>query len=305
VPRDVDARDPQVHIIGHWTYSAGTKKTVYVACNRKSVELFVNGKSLGFGNRSRTVRMYLRSRMWRGSRARSRRWRIRTVKLWACTRCIRRGPAVALRLTPIVNPNGGLRADGSDILLLNVEAVDAKGERCPTFQQRVDFETRGEGIWRGGYNSGKTNSVNHPYLDLECGINRVAVRATRTAGRITVKAMCNGLRYASVTVRSVPIKTENGYSAELPVMPVTPLPAERPVITAAWDEPQIRDHKASESGKFITRLFLFRADCQRASATGCARWKENFDGPRGSVCGVAGRASGRGLCAGGSCRRAV
>ena len=30
-----DARDPQVHIIGHWTYPAGTKKTIYVACNRE------------------------------------------------------------------------------------------------------------------------------------------------------------------------------------------------------------------------------------------------------------------------------
>ena len=25
--------DPQVHIIGHWTYPAGTKKTIYVASN--------------------------------------------------------------------------------------------------------------------------------------------------------------------------------------------------------------------------------------------------------------------------------
>ncbi len=41
--------DPQVHIIGHWTYPAGTKKTVYVAANGDEVELFVNGKSLGRG----------------------------------------------------------------------------------------------------------------------------------------------------------------------------------------------------------------------------------------------------------------
>ena len=39
--------DPQVFIIGHWTYPAGTKKTVYVTSNAEEVELFVNGKSLG------------------------------------------------------------------------------------------------------------------------------------------------------------------------------------------------------------------------------------------------------------------
>ena len=37
--------DPQVHIIGHWNYPAGTKKTIYVASNCGDVELFVNGKS--------------------------------------------------------------------------------------------------------------------------------------------------------------------------------------------------------------------------------------------------------------------
>jgi beta-galactosidase len=44
--------DPQVHIIGHWTYPAGTKKNVYVAANGEAVELFVNGKSFGHGKNS-------------------------------------------------------------------------------------------------------------------------------------------------------------------------------------------------------------------------------------------------------------
>ena len=67
------------------------------------------------------------------------------------------GEPVALRLTPITGP-GGLQADGSDVALVDVEAVDAKGHRCPTFQQRVDFGCAGPAIWRGGYNSGKPGS---------------------------------------------------------------------------------------------------------------------------------------------------
>jgi beta-galactosidase len=161
------ARDPQVHIIGHWTYPAGTKKTMYVAANRDKVELFVNGKSLGFGTSSpggpyifcfKDVAFEpgeIKAVLYSGEKP------VATHVLHTA------GPAVALRLTPITNPNGGLRADGSDVLLINVEAVDAKGERCPTFQERVDFETKGKGIWRGGYNSGKTNSINNTYLDLE------------------------------------------------------------------------------------------------------------------------------------------
>jgi len=39
---------PDIHIIGHWTYPAGTSKTMYVAANNvSSVDLLVNGKSQG------------------------------------------------------------------------------------------------------------------------------------------------------------------------------------------------------------------------------------------------------------------
>jgi len=41
--------DLRVHVIGHWTYPAGTKKTGYVASNPESVELFLNSQSLGLG----------------------------------------------------------------------------------------------------------------------------------------------------------------------------------------------------------------------------------------------------------------
>jgi len=247
-----DARNPHVHIIGHWTYPAGTKKTIYVTQNRDRVELFVNGKSLGFGtpDPDGPYIVSFKDVVWEPGEIKAVMYS--DGKAVATDTIRTAGPAVALRMTPIVNPNGGLRANGSDILLIDVEAVDAKGERCPTFQQRVNFEMKGCGIWRGGYNSGKTNSINHTYLDLECGINRVAVRALRTAGKITVKAMCDGLKSASVTVRSAPVKMENGYSTEMPVMPVVQLPAERPVITSAWDQPQIREQKRTHGGKFIT-----------------------------------------------------
>ncbi|HWC59253.1 MAG TPA: DUF4982 domain-containing protein, partial [Verrucomicrobiae bacterium] len=138
-----DARDPQVHIIGHWTYPAGTKKTMYVASNRERVELFVNGKSLGYGKLTPDGPYIFTFK--------DVAWEPGEIKAVAyadgksvATHTLRTaGPAVALRMTPITNSNGGLRADGSDILLIDVEAVDAKGERCPTFQQRVDFETKG------------------------------------------------------------------------------------------------------------------------------------------------------------------
>jgi len=32
-----------------------------------------------------------------------------------------------------------MRADGEDIALIDVEVVDAKGQRCPTDDARIDF----------------------------------------------------------------------------------------------------------------------------------------------------------------------
>jgi beta-galactosidase len=191
--------DPQVHIIGHWTYPARTRKTVYVASNGEEVELTLNGKSLG---RVRPVNRYLFTFpdvKWEPGELKAIAYR--GGQMVATESKQTAGEAVALRITPILGPQGFL-ADGADIALLDVEAVDATGRRCPTFQQRVDFDLSGPGIWRGGYNSGKTNSINNTFLDLECGINRVSVRATRVPGAIMVKARCGSLKPASITLTS-------------------------------------------------------------------------------------------------------
>jgi len=214
VCRTIFRDDPQVHIIGHWTYSAGTKKTVYVTSNAEDVELFVNGRSLGHGAVSDRYLFTFADVEWEAGEikavASSGAAPPAPATVVATQSKHTVGPAVALRMTPITAP-GGLRADGSDIALIDVEAVDANGERCPTFQARADFEIEGPGVWRGGYNSGKIKSTNHTWLDLESGINRVAVRSTRTPGDITVRVKGEGLKPAGIAIRSIPVKVENGF----------------------------------------------------------------------------------------------
>ena len=72
------------------------------------------------------------------------------------------------------------------------------------------------GIWRGGYNSGKTNSVNHLWIDTECGINRVAVRSTLNPGTITVTAARKGLTSATVKIESKPVEIIGGLTTVWP-----------------------------------------------------------------------------------------
>ena len=220
VCRTIFRDDPQVHIIGHWTYPAKTKKTVYVTSNAEDVELFVNGRSLGHAQATDRYLFTFPDIGWEAGEIKAVASTAGKVLATESKHTV--GPAVALRMTPVSVEPGGLRADGSDIALIDVEAVDAKGDRCPTFQQRVDFETSGPGVWRGGYNSGKIKSTNNTYLDLEAGINRVSVRATRVAGTITVKVKGAGLKPASIMLRSV------AFNGALSAMPEPSLPKLRP-----------------------------------------------------------------------------
>ena len=212
---------PQVHIIGHWTYPAGTKKVIYVASNADSVELFLNGRSLGLGARSERYLFTFPAFTWEAGELKAV---ARTKDVVVATDVIHTvGKPVALKMTAITAP-GGLRADGSDIALIDVEAVDANGDRCPTYEQRVDFDTEGSATWRGGYNSGKINSINNTYLNLECGINRVAIKAGRTPGPITVHAKAAGLTDSSLTITSIPFAVDGGIATAAPDEPTAHLP---------------------------------------------------------------------------------
>ena len=137
VLRSMFRNEPQVHIIGHWTYPAGTKKTVYVTSNCGEVELFLNGKSLGRGAVSNRYLFTFPDVAWEAGEIKAVAYRDGKPVATQVKHTV--GAPVALRLTPLLGPTGFL-ADGSDIALLDVEAVDAQGDRCPTFQQRVDFE---------------------------------------------------------------------------------------------------------------------------------------------------------------------
>jgi len=208
---------PQVHIIGHWTYPKNTIKNIYVVSNCEKVELFINNKSLGFGEKTDHF-------LFTWEKVKYHVGEIKAVaynkqgKVLTQQRKITAGKPHHFRLTYKTSPKG-LQATGSDVALIDVEVVDKDGNRCPTFEQRVDFEMTGSAIWRGGYNSGKINSINNKYLYLECGINRVSVRSTNRAGEIYVTVKKKGLPDATINITSHPVTTTNGITTQLPTIP--------------------------------------------------------------------------------------
>ena len=143
----VDVERPRTHIIGHWNYAVSTKgltnllsnfkKDVYVVSSADKVELFINGKSQGFGEQSNRFLFTFKDISWRPGT-------ISAVGYDAAGRKISEdqkqtaGEPAAIRLTPRTAPLG-LRADGADVALVDVEVVDAKGQRCPTALNLINF----------------------------------------------------------------------------------------------------------------------------------------------------------------------
>jgi beta-galactosidase len=207
---------PAVHILGHWSYPSDRKtvKTINVIANTQSVELIVNGKSAGVNSKPTNgyVFAFPDIEFAPGSLKAIARNDGKQVAEYTLTTA---GPPAAIRLTPTVGPQG-MQADGVDVAMIDVEVVDAKGERCPTDDARVDFKFDGPGVWRGGYNSGKTDTTNNLYLNTEDGINRVFVRSTLTAGTMTVTATREGLKPATVKITSKPVKITDGMTAAMP-----------------------------------------------------------------------------------------
>ena len=209
----VEPEHPRTHLIGHWNYRAGTVKNVDVVSNGEKVELFLNGKSLGFGQQSYRFLYTFQNVTWQPGT-------LRAVSYDAAGQVVSEaehqtaGPAVALRLTLTTSPTG-LHADGTDLALVQVEVVDAQGRRCPTALNMVNFALSGPAEWRGGLAQGPGNYILARSLPVEGGVNRVLVRAATQPGAITLTATAEGLRSATVSLKSQPVVVQNGLATQL------------------------------------------------------------------------------------------
>ena len=267
--------DPQVHIIGHWTYPAGTKKTVYVASNGEEVELFVNGKSLGQGKVSDRYLFTFPDVAWEAGEIKAVAYAGGKPVATQIKHTV--GPPVALRLTPITGP-GGLHADGSDIALIDVEAVDANGDRCPTFQQRVDFET-GRPRRLARRLQQRQDQLHQQYLPRpgmrhqpRCGSGHARGRRHHRAGR-----RARASRPASVTIPSTPVKVENGFSTALPVLPAVDLANPRPAeVSRLIAQQPVQPRAGRAAGQIHQGLLLFRPHQRRSCGAGRPNGKKLY-----------------------------
>ena len=190
----VEPESEQTYIIGHWNYKQGVVKPVYVVSTGDEVELFLNGRSLGKGRQSYRYLFTFDAVPFEAGTLEAvandgSRYKLETI-----------GEPYQLKLTAIQNPEG-LKADGADMVLYEVEVVDKQGRRCPLDDRMIHFELWGEGRWIGGITSGMD-------LPVACGVNRVLVRSTVHPGEIHLSACADGVKPAYIEVKSEEAKSE-------------------------------------------------------------------------------------------------
>ena len=225
----VEPEEAKTYIIGHWSLTpgpspkgegSGLKKPVYVVSTGESVELFLNGRSLGKGKQSYRYlftfeNVPFEAGVLEAVASDGSRYKLETV-----------GEPYQLKLTAIENPEG-TKADGADMVLFEVEVLDKQGRRCPLDDRTVHFSLSGEAQWIGGIATRNNQSLQRPdnnrpeglldaaatknvsdnyvgamSLPVECGVNRVLVRTTPNAGEIHLSAYAEGVKPAHLEVKS-------------------------------------------------------------------------------------------------------
>ncbi len=226
----VEPEEAKTYIIGHWNYDESKIiKPVYVVSTGEEVELFLNGRSLGKGKQSYRYLFTFEDVPFEPGTLEAvasdgSRYTLETA-----------GEPAKLKLTAIENPDG-TKANGADMVLFQVEVLDKQGRRCPLDDRMVNFELTGKATWIGGIgtrnnltlqrpdndrpegllDAAATKNVSDNYvgatsLPVECGVNRVLVRTTTTAGEIRLTAYAEGLPKAEMEVKSEKYNEDSSY----------------------------------------------------------------------------------------------
>ncbi len=190
-----------LHLSPHWNWKGREGKPISVWCqsNCDSVEIFLNGKSLGRKVMERNSHLEwtvpyapgtLSARGWRGSRVVEAR--VETTD-----------EAARIVLTP---DRRMIHADGEDACIVNVSALDRDGREVPDAMNLIHFRLTGNGNIIGVGNGNPSSHEPDKYLSGEYrrslfnGKCQVILRAGESAGTITLGASADGLEPARLGV---------------------------------------------------------------------------------------------------------
>ena len=199
-------KEPVLHLFPHWNFEGREGETipVWVFSNLDEVELLVNGKSLGsqkvphLGHVEWKVKYEAGAIEARGTRGGAV---VLTEKRETT------GAPVAIRLTA---DRSEINADGEDVAILKVEAVDKDGRPVPTASNLVGFKVAGNGALIGVGNGDPNcqESDKEPRRSLFSGLAQLIVQSTKEPGEIQIEATKEGWDGPELTPAKLAIVTK-------------------------------------------------------------------------------------------------
>ncbi len=199
-------KEPSLHVFPHWNFEGreGDEIPVWVYSNLDEVELFVNGASLGSQKVPRLGHVEWKVKYEPGAiEARGSK----DGKVVLTEKRETTGPAVAIRLTA---DRTEINADGEDIAVLTVEALDKQGRSVPTAGNLIGFHVSGEGVLIGVGNGDPNcqESDKEPKRSLFNGLAQIILQSTRRPGEIRIEAVKEGWDGPELTPAKLSITTK-------------------------------------------------------------------------------------------------
>ncbi len=195
--------EPAIHLFPHWNWEGkeGQEISVWCYANCESVELFVNGASVGSQTVKKNGHLEWKVKYAPGvieARGSSGGKVVLTQK--------RETAGAAARLV-VETSKASLRADGQDCVQVNVSVVDAKGLMVPTAGHMLTFTVEGPGKVIGVGNGDP--SCHEPDKASQrsafMGLGAAFVQAGTTAGDVRVRVTAEKLQAGEITLRSVAV----------------------------------------------------------------------------------------------------
>jgi beta-galactosidase len=194
--------EPLLHLLPHWNWEGreGQEIEVWAYCNQESVELFLNGASLGSQPVKKNGHLV---------------WKVKYAPGVLEARASRGGRVVLTDQRETAGPAAKIVAsadrprivaNGQDLVVINVAIVDAQGRQVPEANNKVAWTVEGPGSVIGVGNGDP--SCHEPDRATERsafnGLCMAVVQSKRgQAGTIAVTATSPGLEKMTVTVISL------------------------------------------------------------------------------------------------------
>ena len=189
---------PVLHLFPHWNWDGmeGKEIAVWVYSNLDSVELFLNGKSLGAKDVRKDSHVAWIVPYAPGS------IEARGSKGGQVTMTTKRETTGAAAKLVMKADRQEILADGEDVAMFAVEVQDAQGRVLPITDNVVNFRVSGAGKLAGTGNGDPTDheADKGAVRKAFCGYLMALVQAAKGAGSITIEASSPGLTSASVTI---------------------------------------------------------------------------------------------------------